>query len=253
MEDKETSVKRLEIIKDAMIHDYLTEIDFDDDEKITLAYDSMLYKVFVSGEFDDIFLSEYLDDLDKDERQRVIDLARKYNSLCFFHGSFDYWLDSVEGVTSSKDGQSTIAIILLRNYDYLMRLARNGGEEVLKFLNKFQGTELSKKGSIIALLRNGFCDDDTLENTLIEMTKEDGIYKDFSDTQKMILCNYPEGLLYKKNNDNKVELIPVSELKKSIENEGFDLKDIDSSSFEEIVEGIYRDYYGATYKKVINT
>ena len=88
----------------------------------------------------------------------------------------------------------------------------------------------------------------------MEMSKEDGKYKDFSDTQKLILCDYPEGLLYRKNDENKVELVPVDELKKSIiklfiGDEEYQVKDIDSASFEEIVESIYSDYYGATYKK----
>lgn len=251
MEDKLVSAERLETLKKAMILNYLTEIDFNDDEKKKEAYDSLLYKVFVSGELDDMFTSEYLDGLDKNERQRIIDLSRKYNSLCFYHGNFDYWEDSVEGVTKGDD---MTAEILLSNYNYLIRLAKNGGEDVLKFLNKFRSSDTFNNGSVIALLINSFWGDlDTLETILIEMSKEDGQYKDFTDTQKIMMCESPDGLLIRKNDDG-IEFISSSELKKEISNEyigedDYSVKDIDSKTFSDIILKINSECLKATVYK----
>lgn len=246
-------IKRLEVLKDALIMNYLTEIDFNNKEERALAYDTLLYKTLVEGEFDDIFLSEHLEGLEKEERQRILDLSRKYNSLCFYHGDFDNWVDSIEGVNSSD--YNMIAEVLLSNYDYLIRLAKNGGEEVLRFLNKFQSDEEFKKGAVIALLRPGSKGDpsfdDILETILIELSKEDGKYNDFTETQKIIMCNNIENVLCKKDEKGQYEIITVEELKDSIlGDDDIPINNIDSNMFRNIIEGIH-SYIGheAVYKK----
>ena len=237
-------IKRLENLKDAMILNNLSEANLDN---LLELYDSLLYKTF-SGEFDNIFLSNNLDDLDESKKEEVLALSKKYNSLCFYLGEFDNWLDSIEGVTLSDLDLTSVK--LLDNYDYLIRLAKNGGEDVLKFLSKFQGSEMFKRGAIIAILRSSFYNDDILESILIEMAKEDGEYKDSSDKQRIVLCNYPEGILYKVDGDN-VSMIPGKELRDKVIkgftglDEDYDIKEIDLSSFEEIIGSIYNDYYSA--------
>lgn len=252
MESTSTITKRLQILEDAMILNHLSEIDFDSDDERSLAYQLLLKKTFEEGEFDDIFLSENLDGLDKSERQEIIDLARKYNRACFLQGDFYNWGDSVEGVTLGKP--ELISERLLSNYDYLIRLAKNGGVDVLKFLDKFQSSELFRNGAVIALLRNRFCDDDTLETILIEMANENGKYKDFTDTQKIIMCDSPDGVLYRKNDSNEVEIIPSEELKKSISQEfvgedNYPMKDIDSKFFKDFIQSISAEYIGAVLKR----
>lgn len=233
-------IKRLEKLKDAMILNNLSEVNLDNLYEL---YDSMLYKVF-SLEFNDIFLSDYLNDNNRDE---LLGLVSKYNSLCFYLGEFDNWIDSIEGVSLSD--LDLVCMKLLDNYDYLIRLALNGGEDVLKFLSKFSGTPMFKRGAIIAILRSSFYNDDVLENILIEMSKNNGKYKDFNDKQKIVLCNYPLGVLYKVNNDN-VEIVSSDELKKLVikgfigsSDEDYDINTIDMSSFEQIISSIYTDYY----------
>ena len=253
MEDKFKREERLEILINAMISDYLTELDFNDEESITDAYENLLYRTIVKGDFDDIFLSDELDGLDKTERQKIIDLSRKYYQLCFYHGKFEYWAYSVEGVT---DGEYMRAELLLSDFDYLIRLAKNGGEAVLKFLDKFKGNDLFNDGSVIGLLINRFWGDlDTLETVLIDMAKEDGKYKDFTDTQKIIMCDSPDGLLIRKNDDGNIEFIDSTEVKKQISNEfigidNYSIKDIESKEFEKIVRTMNSDCLkGTVYKK----
>ena len=239
------SFERLERLKDEMIKTNLDELDFNSDEEKFLSYEKLLYKTIVDGKFDNIFLSEYLDDLDSNERQKVISLARNHKELCFFHGDFNNWADSVEGVTLSDP--NLVSEILLNNYDYLIRLAKNGGEDVLNFLDKFKGNELFDDGSIIALLRRNFADDDVLEEILIEMSKDDGKYKDFNNTQKVILCNYPEGVLYKVDDDKRVDIVDPKILKMHIQKKfigsyDFDVSNIESNSFDETVSILYSEY-----------
>lgn len=251
MED--ISIKRLEVLKDAMIMNHLTEIDFNSKEERVLAYEKLLRKTIIEGKFDNILLSEYLDGVDASERFEILYLSKKYSSLCFYHGDFNNWVDSVEGVTLSEP--NLVAEILLNNYDYLIRLAKNGGVEVLDFLNKFSSYEEFRKGSVIALLRPGSTKnssyDDILETILIELSKKDGKYKDFTDTQKIIMCDNLENVLYRKNDNNEYEIIPVKELKESIlGDDDFPIKDIDSKMFRDIIEGIHSYIgYGTTYKK----
>ena len=242
MDSKEVSTKRLEILRNAMLINYLTEMDFNSEEERSSAYETLLFKTIIEGKFDDIFMSEELVGLDREERQRILDLSRKYNSLCFYRGNIDYWLDSVEGATLDEvDG---ITSILLRNYNYLIRLAKNGGEKVLNFLNRFTSNETFKDGSIIALLLLRFCDENTLEKVLIEMVSEDGLYKNFNDTQKIIMCDSPDGVLYKDNDNGEVELISIEDeiIMMHTGDNNYPVKDIDSKTFKEYVDDIYTDY-----------
>lgn len=253
MEDKFKREERLEKLINAMIANYLTEVDFNSAEERENSYENLLHKTIVKGEFDDIFLSDDLEGLDKLERQRIIDLGRKYYHLCLYHGKLEYWSYSMEGVTS---GEYMRAELLLSDFNYLIRLAKNGGEDVLKFLDKFKGNELFNDGSVIALLLNKFWGDyDTLETILIEMAKADGKYGDFTDTQKIIMCDSPDGLLFRKNDDGNIEFISSDELKKTISTEfigvdNYPMKDIDSSEFMKIVRTVNSECLkGVVYKK----
>lgn len=239
---KDIYIKQLNNFKDAMIINNLAELDLDNSLEF---YNSMLKNVF-DGSFDDIFISDNFDDIDNDEKFEILDLARKYQFLCFYLGEFDNWADSIEGVSLSD--LDLISMKLFENYDFLIRIAKNGKEEALKFLTSFQGTELFQKGSIIALLRNMFYDDDILEDIIVDMANKNGSYKEFSDKQKLVLCNYPEGILYEVES-KKVNRIPVGSLISSI---GEDLKDIELNDFKEKIEDIYTKYqedYYYNYKK----
>ena len=248
--------KRLEEIKLKMIQRCVSEINLDSEYD---KYDAMIYYTFSEGKFDDAFLSDNLKNLDKNERNDVINLARKYSYLCFYHGNFDNWEDSVEGVT--KSNYDLISIKLFDSFDYLIRLAKNGGEDVLKLLNKCRTNEEFNNSAVISKLRPGISDnensrgyDDILETILIEMSKETGQYKDFTDTQKIILRNRLDGVIYRKTEDKQYELIPVSELKKEIleeygEDDNYSIKAIDSETFSYIIDDIYSNYHVSALKK----
>ncbi|MBQ9018869.1 MAG: hypothetical protein IJ097_00980 [Bacilli bacterium] len=233
---KKIYIEQLKNFKDAMIINHLAELDLDNSLEF---YNSMLKEIF-NGSFNDIFISDNLDD---DNKYEILDLVQQYSSLCFYLGEFDNWTDSIEGVSLSD--LDLITIKLLDNYDFLIKIAKDGGETALKFLTLFQGTDLFQKGSIIAVLRNMFYNDDILEDIIIDMANVDGTYKDFSDKQKLVLCNYPEGVLYeiKSNNVNKIDV------NKLINRIGDDLKDFDITDFKEVIEDIYTKYQEEHYYK----
>lgn len=240
-------IKRLLRLEDYIIQTSLATINLDDEYAL---YESILQKVF-SGEVDDIFISENLDDVDEYEKNEIMKLARKYSSLCFYQGDYDNWIDSPDGITALNP--ASICKKLLNDYDYLIRLAKNGKEDLLRFLLKFQNTDIAKRGSVISALRNLFYSDEVLENILIEMSKEDGKYNAFSDDKKLILFNYADGVLYKELDNKEVEITDVNELEKEIV-EGFIgpleldknkkdiIKKISNENFLSIIEDINRDY-----------
>ena len=242
MENK--SIERLNKLKQATILNFTDKIDYSN--RLDL-YDTLLENVF-NGNFDDIFLT---DNVDESNRKELLELARKNSSVCFFQGNPVYWADSVEGVYLSDVDFVTVKI--LDNFDFLIKLARDGGEEALKQLVRFQKTEFFEDKVIIDYLRNSFITDDILVDTIKSMSKRNGDYKDFSDEQKALLCLYPEGVIYKTKEDGNIEKIPVSkiisEVKISLLGEdrddyhlGDSLKHMKMEDFEDIINKVYEDY-----------
>ena len=86
----------------------------------------------------------------------------------------------------------------------------------------------------------------------INMSKEDGIYKDFTDSQKLVLCNHPNGILYKDKEDEPFEMVDVKKLKMRIQkifigSYDFEIEEIDLSSFEDIISRIYMEFNKDNY------
>lgn len=243
------SVKRLYILEDNIIKTNLADINLDDTYD---KYDLILDKVF-NGEADDIFLSAYLDDVSEDDKKEIFKLARKYQDLCFYQGIYDNWLDSPYGVTALQP--DTVSQLLLNDYDFIIRLAKHKDESILEFLRKLNNTKMSKESSIIAGLRSGFYrQDDILEEVIIEMSNENGKYKNFSQEQKLLLLEEPQDILYRKN-DKELELIPVEELENNLRtsyDSNYSIKEIletiDIKTFEELLD-IVNGNLQNTYKK----
>ena len=238
---KDIRIERLEKLKQATIINFTENINYNN--KLEL-YDALIKNVF-NGNFNDIFLSN------NEYDEETFKLAQKYSSLCFYEGDSSCWLDSVEGVYLSDVDLVTAKI--LDNYDFLLRVAKEGKEDALKELLSFQQTDLYSNRTIIDYLRNVFISDDVLVDTLKAMSDKNSSYKEFTAEQKALLCLNPEGVLYKTNEDNSVELIPsdklLSEVKISLlgdDNPNFHLGDalkhMNIEDFDDIITGIYRDY-----------
>ena len=250
---KDIRIERLEKLKQATIVNDGAKINFNN--KLEL-YDSLLDEVF-KGNFDDIFLTNKLDNLNSEERAKIFDLARRYKALCFFEGDSVYWLDSVEGVYLSDLDLVTTKI--LDNYDFLLDLANKGGEDALIELSKFQNTDMYYQKAIIDYLRNTFINDDILINTIISMSGKDDKYKSFTTQQKALLCLDPEGVIYKSDKDS-IEMINPNELIKKIkinflgeDNDNYHienaLKQMNLEDFNELVNPVYESYQSNIARK----
>lgn len=190
------STKRLEDLKQATLVNYLENIDLSDDRAL---YDEMMYH-FVEGDLDDEFYSSIYDGLEIDDKKSLQDLTRKYISLCFYDGDVNNWVDSVENVPLDYE---LIAMKLFDNYNFLLRIARDGGEDALKELKRFQKCEGYHENAAIDYLRNTFLSDTILRKIILEMTKKDSLYKVFTVEQRASLCRFPEGTLYSFDFDNE--------------------------------------------------
>ena len=248
--DEKLMVRRLEDLKQETILNYLNEVNLDHDMEL---YDCMINHLF-KGDLDNAFDSKYLIGVDQEEANEIFQLTRRYKDLCFYMGDVEYWADSIEGVYLSDI--DLVSMKLLDNYDFLLGLTRVGGENVLKQVEAFKNS-FSLNGSVIDYLRNSFPSDDFLMDTLVEMSKEDGEFHGFTDEQKEVLCTFPEGILYEKEDDN-IKKIPMKELVGKLQEVYFGSKsneynDLDKFSklfstkedFEEVVLSVYDPSYQA--------
>lgn len=169
---------------------YTDVIDYDDELSI---YDQLI-KNFMLGNLDDVFLTENTKGLNEEERNELFQLVHKYNGLCLKDGNVKEWINSCEGMF---DGDcSLIAEQILDSFDFLLRLVRFGGEEVLKQLNSISESDKFDKTAPVQYLRNTFVSDSLLSGILLDMAMENSLYDIFTPEQKAILLTYPEGTLY---------------------------------------------------------
>lgn len=245
--DIQVSAKRLEQLKQATIINYLAYIDLDNDLDL---YDTMIH-LFIDGKLDNAFYSPMFDNMERSKKMELLELGRKYASLCFFGGNPSYWTDSIEGL-SLKD-YDLICMKILDNFNYLLEIARDGGVEALEQLKRFQSTKLFSDNIVIDYLRGKFDNDELLKQAIIDVSKKDGDYQGFSDIQKAIMFVYPDGVLYEGEGDEKKRL-SISKLMEKVDDKissnksyspmifpsfNHSLKD---SLFEEIITDIYMDY-----------
>lgn len=192
----EDSVKRIIKLKDEVILRYSEDINYD--EELSL-YDVMM-EHFVNGDLDDVFLTDTTKEMSDAEAKQLFDLVRPYVGLCFAKGDVDYWLDSVENAMISD--YEFIAASIFDTFDYLLEVAKDGGKNVLDQLVALRECEFLHDEAVLQYLRNTFVNDQVLKTVLVDMAKEDSYYKMFSNEQKGILLNYPEGTLYSYGDGN---------------------------------------------------
>ena len=182
-------LKRLEKLEQDTIVQYFESIPFSNHKQNNLVslYDSMIVHL-LRGDLNNSFVSDSLVDLEEQEKRNLLELVRNYSYLVFYHGNSHCWMDSLEGVTLQD--LDLVCLRLLDNYDFLLEIARKGGESVLKQLSQFQKSIISKKGSVLEYLRNAFFDDKSLIKFLIEISKSDGLYANLSDNEKIKMFIY---------------------------------------------------------------
>jgi hypothetical protein len=176
-------------LKQATIENYTDIIDFNNEDSLY----NIMFNHFINGDLDDAFSSYELDNIDIIEKRKILSLAREYSFLCFKEKDISKWNDSIEGVVSDN---YFVSCKIIDNYNYLIKIIKSGGKEVLELLSSFQDLDEYKDFVIIDKLRNVFASDEILEHTICNMSKDNSAYNVFSNLEKGILCLYPEGTLY---------------------------------------------------------
>ncbi len=97
---------------------------------------------------------------------------------------------------------------ILDNFDFLLSIAKKGGEDVLKEIFKLQSTNYLNRKILIDYLRKIFNDDDLLQLFLLELTDNNGKYNPLSIPFKAILCLYPEEVIFSKKDGKCILLEP---------------------------------------------
>lgn len=225
---------RLIFLEKATLDHNCEEIDLNHEKSL---YDYLMKNVF-SGEFDSILPIQSFQNVESDERKRIFSLVRENLSLILFSGDFSCWDYSVEGC--SRRSYRDICKKLLDNYDFLLGLVRDGGEDVLKLLSAFQDKSISDNKLVVESLEGIFETKTILQDVLLEMAKTDGMYKGLSDQQKEFLCSYPRNVLYRCEDDH-VYLIPVEELIHNIQLSFFGKTVSEYDSFETLVPVLSKD------------
>lgn len=199
----EEGIKRLEKLKQETILRYTDEIDFDQDLSL---YDVMISH-FAKGDLDDAFDTSVTHGMSDKEKDELFELAREFVGLCFSKGDVDYWLDSLEDTPVAD--YSLIAYSIFNSYDFLLGLAKEGGRDVLEQLVSLRASKDLRDTALVAYLSNTFIDETVLSKVLLDMSKSDSYYNIFTDEQKGILLNFPEGTLYAYGDDEILVTSPL--------------------------------------------
>lgn len=204
-------IDRIDILKDAVINNYLDEINLDNEIDI---YNNIVSHL-IKGDLVSYYKSDVFEDMSEKECFELMQLANKYSDLCFCENNYN-WLKSIE-VGYSKDYEFAFANFL-ENYDFLLKIAKFGDNKILIKLNEFNN-KYNKSCSFIDLLRKRFFDDRALEWILQEMFNANSLYNIFTDSEKLFLLTKPEGVLffYSSIGDNNVSIKFISPILLALE------------------------------------
>ena len=232
IEDVTESRKRIEDLKQSTILRYSENINYNNEVELYHALISHLVK----GDFDDVFYSSYLENVDKDERKDVMNLVKEYSNLCFHDGNYEYWTDSI--MTLPLLDLDYICTKILDNYNFLVLIALRGGRDALELIKSFSSNPDYNSSSVIDYLRSSFIDDSILEKILVDMSSKDSLFNIFNNYEKSMLCSVPTGVLYFFDNDSIDFSSPILLAKEIYRRETGE----DSDDFKEIINHFREDY-----------
>ena len=242
--DNNINMIRLEKLKNATIMNYYTDINPDYDMDL---YDKM-FEHLIKGDFDDEVLAPCLEGVDYQERKNIFRLAKRYHGLCFFEGVYHYWTDSIEGIGVLD--LDYLSQRILSNYDFLIRIAKDGGESTLKFISAFKQTKMSTKSAVVDYLRNSFKDDLALEKVLLSFPY-DQQYSRLDNDSRDALFTYPLGTIYRYiGEDNDIRLLSGEELFDILVKNNDYISDLNVNSLEELIELIGYDKFRNLIREV---
>lgn len=187
--------KKIDNLIQSVIVNYSQDIDFNNEIELYDRLINLLTNGILNKEFD----SDYLSKLDIDEEKKIFNIVRDYVPICFKDKYLYNWRKSCQDVISTD--YRYICIRLIDNYDFLINLAVDGGENALRLLDNFSIYDVYRNYSVVEVLRNNYNSDDILKKIIIDMSSDNSKFNIFSLEQKALLCYYGPELLYSKRGD----------------------------------------------------
>lgn len=229
---------------DATILNYCESMNVVDEATVC----DVMFDHLLAGDLDNAFLSPKLADASSEDRERAFDIARKYGYLCFYEGNAHYWEDSVEGMNPIVPAE-LIADRILSNYNFLVELAYEKGEEAVQEITNFVGSEMAEESAVVDYLRNTFGNDKALKECL-DATAKEPLYKDLSSQRKSILYMYPQGVLYSEEDYDDVMLVSKEQLFDELASEMFDNKINHMKNLNEVVDYLGDNYFASAIRNI---
>ena len=228
-------INRLSNLKNEIVIQYSDEIDYTGDREFIIT--DALFDHLTTGDLNGFYESPLLEEIDINEENKILNVVNKYANILFYDKQASSWFDSIDMALIDYD---TIAIKLLSYYDFLIELYLKGGEKALKELSKYSDYDGFDETSVVDSLISTFVNRETLEKIIIDMSVENGPYKEFDIDKKACLLKYPDGTLYYTDNDTVTYINPIELMNKINQREG---------NFEAIISEISDDYLLEVYEK----
>ena len=242
--------KNIDDLKQNVILRYTKEIDYNDKDSLY----EVLFRHLLNGDLSDIYKNDLLDGIDKNEKNMVINKTNKYRDLLLINGDVSSYDESVD--IYNIDDKDFVLRLVMDNYDSLMNLVYYH-EDIIDEMDKIKD-DYNYKYSVIETLRNSFGSDKLLMKCMSRFIRENKLYNTFSEKQRVVIYNYPLGIMFEDDKINslldimvkiynyaKKENISVDDLSNNVnlfEEVNNYIKNL-GDKFEDIVMAIRDNYY----------
>lgn len=237
-------------LKQDVILKYTQEIDYNDKD----SFYEVLLRHLLNGDLNDSYENDLLIGIDKNERDTVINKTNKHRDLLLINGDISSYDESVD--IYNVDDKDFVLRLVMDNYESLMNLVYYG-EDIIDEMDKIKD-DYNYKFSVIETLRNSFGSDKLLMKCMSRFIRENKLYNTFSEKQRVVIYNYPLGIMFEEDKINslldiivkiynyaKKENISVDDLSNNVnlfEEVNNYIKNL-GDKFEDIVMAIRDNYY----------
>ncbi len=233
-EKKNNAVNRLLRLQEGVIEEFNDSIKYDSDDDKNIVLIDAIFDHLTTGELNKYYETNILKGLNEEEKDNLLNTVNKYKDVLFYDGDPSCWAESSERFIEDF---TMIATEVLDNYDFLISLAKVGGEKSLEFLRELKDQPGYSEYSVIERLRATFGNDELLEKVLLEMTKDNNLYNIYTIPEKAELLDLPLGVLYfNKDEDSAVITNPIELARELYNRDTIEEERLDDDNMEHIAE-----------------
>ena len=188
--------KNIDDLKQNVILRYTKEIDYNDKDSLY----EVLFRHLLNGDLSDIYKNDLLDGIDKTEKNMIINKTNKYRDLLLINGDVSSYDESVD--IYNIDDKDFVLRLVLDNYDTLMNLVYYH-EDIIDEMDKIKNN-FNYKYSVIETLKNSFDSDKLLMKCMSRFIRENKLYNTFNEKQRVVIYNYPLGIMFEDDKINSL-------------------------------------------------